>query len=133
MCITWCSLRDLTSASQVYFYCCKKGPLFETIPCELFLYRYFTGLCTVSTFATTREAKLIVDNKRMARVDGRKLVVVACVTTATVLAFSQFYLPFWADRDKFRLPPEDSEFLQHRSQNGNTAGNPGSMWKNMKK
>jgi hypothetical protein len=84
----------------------------------------------------------------MGRVDGRKVVTVACVATVSVVGFAQLYLPFWADRDRLRGLSEESSSMEaqkefesqmlkeYQSLNGNTPGNtgsPGSMWKNMKK
>ena len=45
----------------------------------------------------------------MVRTDGRKIVVLATVVTASVVGFAQIYLPYWADRDKIRGLTEEED------------------------
>ena len=95
----------------------------------------------------------------MSRTDGRKIVAVATAGMVGVLGFAQFYLPYYADRDKIRglseeedMPPAAREEMRRtmmamqRQQaqegaGGDATGGPpppqqqkpriaGSMWKN---
>ena len=88
----------------------------------------------------------------MARVDGRKIVVVATGATVACLAVFQIYLPYFADRDKLRGMSEEEDMpaaarremerqiridqatsQQQPPPQQQQAASSGSMWKNMKK
>ena len=45
----------------------------------------------------------------MVRTDGRKIVIIATVATASFVGFAQIYLPYWADRDKIRGMAEEED------------------------
>lgn len=76
----------------------------------------------------------------MPRVDGRKIVAIATLSTVSVVGFAQIYLPFWADRDKIRGMAEEEDMpaaarreMERAMEQERQQQQAGSMWKNMKK